>query len=146
MIGSLIGGKLSDKLGRRKALLVDDFIFIVGTVLCTFAPRYAILVIGRLIVGFGVGISSSVIPLFITEISPVRIRGQIGGSFLLIFYFYYYLFLFLIIIFIFIYFYFYLLFLLVLFFVFINFIFYYLFLFYFLLIFIFIIYFCFIFY
>ena len=84
MIGSLIGGKLSDKLGRRKALLVDDFIFIVGTVLCTFAPRYAILVIGRLIVGFGVGISSSVIPLFITEISPVRIRGQIGGSFLLL--------------------------------------------------------------
>jgi predicted MFS family arabinose efflux permease len=101
MIGSLIGGKLSDKFGRRKALLIDDVIFIVGTIVCTFAPRYSILVLGRLIVGFGVGIASAIIPLFITEISPVRIRGQIGGFCFLFFCLFFYFFIFFLLFFIF---------------------------------------------
>ena len=79
MIGSLIAGKLSDILGRSKVLFYDDLIYIVGSVLCSFAPDYWSLVVGRFITGLAVGIASTVVPLFIGEISPIHIRGKIGG-------------------------------------------------------------------
>jgi MFS family permease len=82
MIGSLIAGKLSDIIGRSKTLFYDDLIYMVGTIFCSFAPNYWVLVVGRFITGLAVGIASTVVPLFIGEISPIEIRGKIGGFFL----------------------------------------------------------------
>lgn len=91
IIGAATGGWLNDKYGRRSALLVADFLFFVGAVLMAAAPNPAVLIVGRVFVGLGVGIASMTSPLYISEASPAKIRGALvstngflitGGQFL----------------------------------------------------------------
>ena len=42
-----------------------------------FAPTIAVLMVGRLIIGFGVGIASQIVPLYLSEVAPVEIRGKL---------------------------------------------------------------------
>ncbi len=74
-IGALSGGRLADRFGRRMMLLVTALIFIIGALLCAAAASVAILVIGRTIVGLGIGLASSTVPLYISEVSPAKARG-----------------------------------------------------------------------
>jgi MFS transporter, SP family, galactose:H+ symporter len=74
-IGALGGGRLADRFGRRKMLIVTSLIFIAGAILCAVATSVATLVIGRTIVGFGIGLASSTVPLYISEVSPANARG-----------------------------------------------------------------------
>ena len=78
LIGALLAGMISDKLGRNKALLIDDALLVTGSVIMTLAPNIIVLVLGRIIVGIGVGIASLVVPLMITELSTKELRGSIG--------------------------------------------------------------------
>ena len=78
LIGALVAGKIADKIGRNKSLLLNDIVYAVGTLVCVIAPDFIVLVIGRFVVGLGVGLASLLVPLFITEISPKEIRGSIG--------------------------------------------------------------------
>lgn len=72
--GALTGGRIADWLGRRRTLLITSIIFIVGAIICALAGSLQMLVAGRLIVGLGIGLSS-VVPVYISEISPARARG-----------------------------------------------------------------------
>ncbi len=74
-IGALGGGRLADRFGRRKMLIVTSLIFIAGAALCAVAVSVATLVIGRTIVGFGIGLASSTVPLYISEVAPANARG-----------------------------------------------------------------------
>ena len=74
-IGALIGGRLADLFGRRKLLIATATIFAVGAILCAFAPSAMVLVVGRIIVGFGIGLSSSGVPVYISEVAPADARG-----------------------------------------------------------------------
>jgi sugar porter (SP) family MFS transporter len=74
-IGALIGGRLADLFGRRKLLIATAIIFALGAVLCALATTASILVIGRIIVGFGIGLSSSGVPVYISEVAPANARG-----------------------------------------------------------------------
>ena len=74
-LAALGGGRLADKFGRRATLLLTAVIFVVGAVLCAAAPSAAMLVAGRIIVGLGIGLSSTTVPLYISEISPAKARG-----------------------------------------------------------------------
>ncbi|GKC34511.1 probable inositol transporter 2, partial [Tanacetum coccineum] len=91
IIGAAIGGWLNDRYGRRFALLVADFLFFVGAILMAAAPNPSVLILGRVFVGFGVGMASMTAPLYISEASPAKIRGALvstngflitGGQFL----------------------------------------------------------------
>jgi SP family galactose:H+ symporter-like MFS transporter len=77
MAGSLLAGRLADSLGRRDTMLVDGCIFLVGTGLAIVAPSYALLLVSRAVIGLAVGIASSTVPLYLSEIAPVPLRGRI---------------------------------------------------------------------
>ncbi len=76
LAGALVAGAMSDKLGRRVTILLAAVLFTIGAVLEAISPNTTILVIGRLIVGFGVGVASVAAPLYAAEQAPTRLRGR----------------------------------------------------------------------
>lgn len=73
--GALVGGRLADLFGRRALLIVTAVIFATGAIVCAAASSTTILIIGRLIVGLGIGLSSGAVPVYISEVSPPAARG-----------------------------------------------------------------------
>lgn len=66
------------RLGRRQTMLIAGIFFIVGVVLNTAAQDLAMLIIGRILLGCGVGFANQAVPLFLSEIAPTRIRGGLN--------------------------------------------------------------------
>ena len=75
MIGALIAGRLTSRIGRRPTILITATVFALGVLLAAFTPTYSVLLIARVIIGFAVGSSSMSVPLYIGEIAPPRFRG-----------------------------------------------------------------------
>lgn len=79
LIGSIIGvavaGAMSDSLGRKWTMLVSAVLFSVSAIGCMLCSGFTDLVIFRIIGGVGIGIVSIVSPIYISEVSPARIRG-----------------------------------------------------------------------
>ena len=73
--GALLGGRLADLFGRRRLLIVTAIIFGLGGLACAAATSAAMLIIGRIVVGFGIGLSSGTVPVYISEVSPADARG-----------------------------------------------------------------------
>lgn len=91
IFGAAFGGWMSDKLGRKKSILTADVLFFAGAVIMAAAPAPWVIIIGRILVGLGVGMASMTAPLYISEASPASIRGALvcingllitGGQFL----------------------------------------------------------------
>ncbi|KAH7682581.1 Sugar/inositol transporter protein [Dioscorea alata] len=78
-VGSFTGGALADKFGRTKTFMLDAIPLAVGAFLSATAQNIQSMMIGRLLAGIGIGISSAVVPLYISEISPTEIRGALGS-------------------------------------------------------------------
>ncbi|KAI4364387.1 hypothetical protein MLD38_020484 [Melastoma candidum] len=66
------------RLGRRLTMLVAGAFFVVGVVFNAAAVNLAMLIIGRILLGFGVGFANQAVPLFLSEIAPTRIRGGLN--------------------------------------------------------------------
>jgi sugar porter (SP) family MFS transporter len=77
MVGALSGGPLSDRIGRRPTTLLAAIIFGVGAVAVAFAPSVAFIILGRFLLGLGVGLASMIVPLYIAEIAPASRRGAL---------------------------------------------------------------------
>ena len=76
LFGALLGGRLSDKYGRKLMLIISAVLLGLSAGGCGFLSHSAsALVIYRFIGGLGVGVLSAVIPTYITEISPAELRG-----------------------------------------------------------------------
>ncbi|KAL8151261.1 hypothetical protein V2J09_021069 [Rumex salicifolius] len=91
IVGAGVGGWLNDSIGRKRAIMIADALFFIGSVVMSIAPSPAVIIIGRVIIGLGVGMASMTSPLYISETSPSRIRGALvstngflltGGQFL----------------------------------------------------------------
>lgn len=78
MIGSLGSGHISDLIGRRKSLLINAVIVIIGSVVQASAQSIGVLAVGRFISGIGSGTSTSIPNSFINEISPPHLRNRLG--------------------------------------------------------------------
>ena len=76
MLGAFAGGALTDRFGRRIVLIVTAALFALGAVGTSLAPTVFWLVIGRVIVGMAIGVASFTTPLYISEISPLTLRGR----------------------------------------------------------------------
>ncbi|WP_260450143.1 sugar porter family MFS transporter [Listeria booriae] len=74
--GAVFGGRLSDRNGRRKNLLMLAVVFFVATLGCTFAPNMAVMVVFRVILGLAVGGASVTVPTYLAEMSPTERRGR----------------------------------------------------------------------
>ncbi|KAJ4849178.1 Sugar transport protein 13 [Turnera subulata] len=66
------------QLGRRPTMLIAGLFFIGGVVLNAAAQDLAMLIIGRILLGCGVGFANQAVPLFLSEIAPTRIRGGLN--------------------------------------------------------------------
>lgn len=77
VIGAATNGVLADIFGRKKIIMATAVIFILGSVMCAFAPNVYVLIISRIFVGFAVGIVNFVVPLYLSEISPKNLRGTL---------------------------------------------------------------------
>ncbi len=76
-LGASVGGKLSDKYGRRHNITLLAIIFFFGALGCTVSPNIWILYVCRVILGFAVGGASATVPVFLGETAPKRIRGTL---------------------------------------------------------------------
>lgn len=81
ILGALCCGKLTDRTGRRKVILLAAIIFALGALWSGFAPDFSHLVTARLFLGIAIGISSFAVPLYIAEISPAKSRGMLVSMF-----------------------------------------------------------------
>lgn len=77
VFGAAISGYLADKYGRKKILLLSAILFIVSAIGCAIAITPTFLVIARIVGGVGVGFAAMVAPMFISELSPAKLRGRL---------------------------------------------------------------------
>ncbi|MCP8614834.1 sugar porter family MFS transporter [Bifidobacterium asteroides] len=77
IVGVIFAGRLSDLIGRKKVLVIVASLFIIGAVGESVSPNVLFLVISRMLVGIGIGLETTVAPLYIGEIAPARIRGRL---------------------------------------------------------------------
>ena len=75
--GALLGGRLSDRYGRKHNIILLAVLFIIGAVGNTFSPNVWIMYIFRAILGLAVGGASATVPVFLAESAPKRVRGMI---------------------------------------------------------------------
>ncbi|MEM8550230.1 MAG: MFS transporter, partial [Verrucomicrobiota bacterium] len=77
LIGALFGGKVSDKLGRKKGLIFNAILFIAGIALAAASPGFVVFVIARLMMGLAIGNSAVITPMYMAEVAPPESRGKI---------------------------------------------------------------------
>jgi MFS transporter, SP family, arabinose:H+ symporter len=81
VLGSLLGGWPTDRFGRKKTLLFIGLLYILSAVGCGLAGGVGTFIAARFIGGLGIGISTVVAPLYISEIAPPAYRGRLAGMF-----------------------------------------------------------------
>jgi SP family arabinose:H+ symporter-like MFS transporter len=81
VLGSLLGSWPADHYGRRITLFGVGILYIISAVGCGFAPDVYTLIAARFIGGIGIGVSTVVAPLYISEIAPPKYRGRLAGMF-----------------------------------------------------------------
>ncbi|XP_030605496.1 solute carrier family 2, facilitated glucose transporter member 3-like [Archocentrus centrarchus] len=81
MIGSFSVGAMVNKFGRRKSMLINNVLALLGgglMGLSTLSQSYEIVIIGRLIIGVFCGLCTGLTPMYVGEISPTAVRGAFG--------------------------------------------------------------------
>ena len=80
-IGAILGGKAADLFGRRRVLLVTAAIFGVGALASAVAPSPAILIASRVVLGLAIGLASTNVPVYLSEVAPAHVRGWVVSLF-----------------------------------------------------------------
>lgn len=78
LFGAAFSGKLSDRIGRKKMIIINSIINIIASVITATSFYYPQLVIGRFITGIGSGIATVVCSTYLNEVSPDHLRGAVG--------------------------------------------------------------------
>lgn len=78
MIGAAVGGTLADRYGRRRIVLAAAATFCVGALGCAASWNVGSLVIFRIILGTAVGGASTLVPMYLSELAPAKIRGALS--------------------------------------------------------------------
>ena len=85
LVGSILGvaaaGTLSDRLGRKTAMVVAAIMFTLSAVGCALCNTFDQLVIYRIIGGVGIGVASIVCPMYISEIAITQFRGRLVSTY-----------------------------------------------------------------
>ncbi|MDP4821971.1 MAG: MFS transporter, partial [Saprospiraceae bacterium] len=75
-LAMMVAGPLSDRLGRKRVLKIAAIVYAISALGSALAPNFTLLVLARMLGGFGVGASLIIAPMYIAEISPAKLRGQ----------------------------------------------------------------------
>jgi len=76
IIGAALAGIMADNIGRKKSLMISAILFLISAIGSMIATSFTFFILARLIGGLSVGIAGMVAPLYISEISPTKIRGR----------------------------------------------------------------------
>ncbi|KAG2313335.1 hypothetical protein Bca4012_027901 [Brassica carinata] len=79
MVGAIASGQIAEYIGRKGSLMIAAIPNIIGWLCISFAKDTSFLYMGRLLEGFGVGIISYTVPVYIAEIAPQNMRGGLGS-------------------------------------------------------------------
>ncbi|MEO6820258.1 MAG: sugar porter family MFS transporter [Ginsengibacter sp.] len=77
VVGAMFSGYLSDKLGRKKVLIISAILFLISSIGTSLPQTLPFFVTFRIIGGLGIGIASMISPMYITECAPASIRGRL---------------------------------------------------------------------
>mmetsp|Transcript_11702 Transcript_11702/g.28761 ORF Transcript_11702/g.28761 Transcript_11702/m.28761 type:complete len:698 (-) Transcript_11702:140-2233(-) len=77
-IGSVLAGKWADERGRKGALLLTTWLFIIGGLIQSLAPSLVVVMIARAVIGVASGASTVLVPIYLGELAPPNLRGVIG--------------------------------------------------------------------
>ena len=81
MVGAMVGGLVADKVGRKRGLLLSQVMGSIGGVIMAISKpvvAWEVLLVGRLVVGLSAGLNTVLVPIYISEIAPVNLRGGLG--------------------------------------------------------------------
>ncbi len=76
IFGAAVAGSLSDRLGRKKILISSALLFTFSAIGTGFADRITTFILYRFIGGLGIGLASTISPMYIAEVSPAKMRGR----------------------------------------------------------------------
>jgi SP family arabinose:H+ symporter-like MFS transporter len=77
ILGAVVAGRMTDNWGRKKILIIVAIIFALTSVWSALACSFTILVLARIVGGLAVGAASTVVPMYISEVSPAKYRGSL---------------------------------------------------------------------
>ena len=83
--GALFGGVQCGMLGRKRSMMIDCLLFILGTLLVCLSPNFYLILIGRYVQGHSGASSMVAVPVYVGEISQPQVR-KLTGSFAVTFY------------------------------------------------------------
>jgi sugar porter (SP) family MFS transporter len=81
VVGALAGGWPADRFGRKATLLWIGILYLIGAIESGLATNVSLFIAARVIGGLGIGISTVVAPMYISEIAPPKYRGRLAGMF-----------------------------------------------------------------
>ncbi|XP_054166035.1 glucose transporter type 1-like [Oppia nitens] len=84
--GAIIGGYMADKVGRKKGLIWSNIFIFIAAFFTSFSYRfgsYEMIIIGQILVGANIGINSCLAPIYLSEVSPIRLRGIFSSVYVL---------------------------------------------------------------
>jgi len=79
-VTAFTGGRLADKWGRKRLLQIGGLLFLLGAAGSTVAPNIGFIIGSRLVLGLGLGITSTIVPIYLGEVAPPKIRGRMMGT------------------------------------------------------------------
>lgn len=81
MLSSLVASRVTRTVGRQAVMLMGGVLFLVGSAINAGAVNVAMLILGRMLLGFGVGFTTQAAPLYLAETSPARWRGAFTAAY-----------------------------------------------------------------
>lgn len=80
-IGSIEGGQLSARIGRKMTMFVNSCLFVVSGGIMAFAVDMYMLIAGRFLAGIASGVATVIVPLYLGELAPPNLRGALGTTY-----------------------------------------------------------------
>ncbi|XBI56309.1 hypothetical protein VPH35_037935 [Triticum aestivum] len=81
LLASLVASRVTKAIGRQRVMLVGGALFFAGGAITGAAMSIAMLIIGRMLLGFGVGFTNQATPVFLSEMAPTQWRGSLTAGF-----------------------------------------------------------------
>ncbi len=76
LLGALLSGAITDRIGRKKVLILAASMFVVSAIWTALSNSYDSFILARILGGIGIGLASIVSPIYIAELSPASMRGK----------------------------------------------------------------------
>ncbi|KAL6189249.1 hypothetical protein ACLB2K_040638 [Fragaria x ananassa] len=80
LVASFLASSITRRFGRKVSMLVAGVVFFIGSILKGIATNIVILIIGRLLLGVGVGFANQSDPVYLAEMAPTKMRGALNRA------------------------------------------------------------------